>query len=85
MCYRSSFGVLKGSSLNTKARATLFLDHLLDHYILSEKSKMMQKKDSQKFANRQTSIVLGPQAHEVQSGRLPVQFALVRGPLLQSR
>lgn len=78
-CCRRHFGVLKASGLKVQAECTRFLDHLVTSNILSVRSKRMEKKPGQKFANTQKSIVLGEEADAVRSGSRSVFFTLQVG------
>lgn len=80
-CCRSNYGALKNSELKTKAEATRFVDHLITGNILGVRSKRMERKEGQKFANTQNSIVVGDDAQSVESGHRQVSFVLqVRAP-----
>jgi hypothetical protein len=73
---RPYFGVLKGTELKSKDDATRFIDQLMRHDVLKQVAERLEKKAGQKWGNTRQSLALGPKAHAVLDGSLPVQWTV---------
>jgi hypothetical protein len=73
--YRPGYGLLKRSAFAAKEDAGRFLQHLITLDVLHIKSRQLEKRVGQQFANTQQSVVLGAASQRLLSGNLKVAFA----------